>query len=80
MHASGQGYAGPYNTYNHSDMGHLEEKHQDKRFRMVITDGAFSMAGDTAKLAEIVTLAEKYHAMVFVDDSHATVFIGSTTF
>ena len=68
-------------TYKHSDMGHLEEKlqeHQDKRFRMVITDGIFSMDGDTAKLAEIVALAEKYNAMVFVDDSHATGFIGKT--
>ena len=68
-------------TYKHSDMGHLEEKlreHQDKRFRMVITDGVFSMDGDTAMLAEIVALAEKYNAMVFVDDSHATGFIGKT--
>jgi glycine C-acetyltransferase len=68
-------------TYKHSDMGHLEEKlqeHQDKRFRMIITDGVFSMDGDTAKLADIVALAEKYNAMVFVDDSHATGFIGKT--
>jgi glycine C-acetyltransferase len=68
-------------TYKHSDMGHLEKKlqeHQDKRFRLVITDGVFSMDGDTAKLAEIVALAEKYNAMVFVDDSHATGFIGKT--
>jgi glycine C-acetyltransferase len=68
-------------SYKHSDMGHLEEKlqeHQDKRFRMVITDGVFSMDGDLAKLDEIVRLAEKYDAMVFVDDSHATGFIGKT--
>jgi len=68
-------------TYKHSDMGHLEEKlseHQDKRFRIVITDGVFSMDGDTAKLADIVALAERYNAMVFVDDSHATGFIGAT--
>jgi glycine C-acetyltransferase len=68
-------------TYKHSEMGHLEEKlqeHQDKRSRMVITDGVFSMDGDTAKLAEIVALAEKYNAMVFVDDSHATGFMGKT--
>ncbi len=68
-------------TYKHSDMGHLEEKlqeHQDKRFRMVITDGVFSMDGDMARLGEIVALAEKYNAMVFVDDSHATGFIGRT--
>ncbi len=68
-------------TYKHSDMAHLEEKlqeHQDKRYRIVITDGVFSMDGDTAKLAEMVALAEKYNAMVFVDDSHATGFIGRT--
>lgn len=45
---------------------------------MVITDGVFSMDGDFAKLDEIVRLAEKYDAMVFVDDSHATGFIGRT--
>ena len=68
-------------TYKHSDIAHLEEKlqeHQDKRFRMIITDGVFSMDGDTAKLSDIVALAEKYNAMVFVDDSHATGFIGET--
>jgi glycine C-acetyltransferase len=62
-------------------MGHLEEKlseHQDKRFRMVITDGVFSMDGDIAKLDAIVALAEKHDAMVFVDDSHASGFIGKT--
>ncbi len=68
-------------TFKHSDMNHLEEKlqeHQDKRFRMIITDGVFSMDGDLAKLDQIVTLAEKYNAMVFVDDSHASGFIGKT--
>lgn len=68
-------------TYKHSDMDHLELKlheHQDKRFRMVITDGVFSMDGDIAKLDRIVELAEKYDAMVFVDDSHASGFIGKT--
>jgi len=68
-------------TFKHSDMGHLEEKlaeHQDKRFRVVITDGVFSMDGDIAKLDAIVALAEKYDAMVFVDDSHASGFIGRT--
>ncbi|MFZ5434704.1 MAG: glycine C-acetyltransferase [Calditrichota bacterium] len=68
-------------TYKHSDMGHLEEKlqeHQDKRIRLIITDGVFSMDGDIAKLDEIVALAEKYNAMVFVDDSHASGFIGKT--
>ncbi len=68
-------------TFKHSDMGHLEEKlveHADKRFRLVITDGVFSMDGDLAKLDEIVALCEKHDAMVFVDDSHATGFIGKT--
>ncbi len=68
-------------TYKHSDMGHLEEKlqeHQDKRARLIITDGVFSMDGDIAKLDEIVALAEKYDAMVFLDDSHSSGFIGKT--
>ena len=68
-------------TYKHSDLGHLEEKlleHADKRFRVVITDGVFSMDGDLAKLDEIVALAEKHGALTFVDDSHATGFIGKT--
>lgn len=68
-------------TYKHSDMAHLEDKlklHQDKRVRLIITDGSFSMDGDLAKLDKIVELAEKYNAMVFVDDSHASGFIGKT--
>jgi len=68
-------------TYKHSNMKHLEKKlilHQDKRMRVIITDGAFSMDGDLARLGEIVELAEKHDALVFVDDSHATGFIGKT--
>ncbi len=68
-------------TFKHSDMGHLEEKlqlHQKARVKLIITDGSFSMDGDLAKLDKIVELAEKYNAMVFVDDSHATGFIGKT--
>ncbi len=68
-------------SFKHSDMRHLEEKlveHQDKRFRVVVTDGVFSMDGDIAKLDGIVSLAEKHDAMVFVDDSHASGFIGKT--
>ena len=68
-------------TYKHSDMAHLEEKlreHQDKRLRMIITDGVFSMDGDLARLDSIVALAERYEALVCVDDSHATGFIGRT--
>ena len=68
-------------TYKHANMEHLEEKlqlHQDKRFRLIITDGAFSMDGDLAPLDQIVALAEKYNAMVFLDDSHSSGFIGKT--
>jgi glycine C-acetyltransferase len=68
-------------NYKHSDMEHLEEKLQEAqgaRFRMIATDGVFSMDGDIAKLDEICALAEKYDAMVLVDDSHATGFIGKT--
>ncbi|MCC6129914.1 MAG: glycine C-acetyltransferase [Acidobacteria bacterium] len=68
-------------TYKHSDMTHLAEKlaeHADKRFRVIVTDGVFSMDGDLARLDAIVALAEKHDALVFVDDSHATGFIGRT--
>ena len=68
-------------SFKHSDMNHLEQKlqlHQDKRVRLIITDGAFSMDGDLTKLDKIVELAEKYNAMVFVDDSHASGYIGKT--
>ncbi len=68
-------------TYKHSDMKHLEKKlqlHKERRLRMIITDGNFSMDGDLAKLDQIVELAEKYEAIVFVDDSHASGFIGKT--
>lgn len=68
-------------TYKHSDMKHLEKKlklHADKRLKVIITDGSFSMDGDLAKLDQIVALAEKYDAMVFLDDSHASGFIGKT--
>jgi glycine C-acetyltransferase len=68
-------------TFKHSDMAHLEQKlqmHQDRRLRLVITDGVFSMDGDTAKLDEMVALCEKYDAMLLVDESHASGFIGKT--
>jgi glycine C-acetyltransferase len=70
-----------HDTIKHSDMAHLEEKlqlHADKRFKLVVTDGVFSMDGDTAKLDEMVTLCDKYDAMLLVDDSHASGFIGKT--
>ncbi|KPK70637.1 2-amino-3-ketobutyrate CoA ligase [candidate division WOR_3 bacterium SM23_60] len=68
-------------NYKHSNMDHLEEKLKDTqecRFRMIITDGVFSMDGDIAKLDTIVELGKKYDAMVMVDDSHATGFLGKT--
>lgn len=70
-----------HDTFKHSDMEHLESKlqlHNDKRLKMVITDGVFSMDGDTAKLDKMVELCEKYDALLFVDDSHASGFIGKT--
>jgi glycine C-acetyltransferase len=65
--------------YAHADMRDLEEKLREAssaRRRMIVTDGVFSMDGDLAKLPEICAMAEKYSAMVMVDDSHATGFIG----
>ncbi len=67
--------------FMHSDMADLEEKlrsHADKRLKIVITDGVFSMDGDTAPLDRMADLCEKYGALLFVDDSHATGFIGRT--
>ena len=67
--------------YANSDMADLEEKlkeSQGARLRMIATDGVFSMDGYIAKLDKITTLAEKYNAMVMVDDSHATGFVGKT--
>jgi glycine C-acetyltransferase len=65
--------------YKHADMGDLEEKlkeAQSARFRLFCTDGAFSMDGDIANLSDICDLAERYDALVMVDDSHATGFMG----
>jgi glycine C-acetyltransferase len=70
-----------HDTYKHGDMDHLEKKlqqFQDKRLRMIINDGVYSMDGDAAKLDEIVRLADAYDALVFVDESHASGFIGKT--
>ncbi|MDD5306422.1 MAG: glycine C-acetyltransferase [Deltaproteobacteria bacterium] len=67
--------------YKNSNMEELEEilkKTQDKRRRMIATDGVFSMDGYLVKLDKICDLAEKYNAMVMVDDSHATGYIGRT--
>jgi glycine C-acetyltransferase len=67
--------------YPNGDMAALEKALQDtqgKRLRMIATDGVFSMDGYLAKLDRICELAEKYGAMVMVDDSHASGFIGKT--
>jgi len=65
--------------YANRDLTDLESKLKDSgsaRTRMIVTDGVFSMDGTFAPLAEIVDLADKYQALVVVDDSHATGFIG----
>ena len=67
--------------YMNSDMADLEnqlKKTKDARHRLIATDGVFSMDGTIAKLYKITLLAEKYEAMIMVDDSHATGFIGKT--
>ena len=67
--------------YPNGDMGALEqalEKAQGKRLRMIATDGVFSMDGCLAKLDRVCDLADRYGAMVMVDDSHASGFLGKT--
>jgi len=67
--------------YNHADMDHLEtllRRAQKYRFRVIATDGVFSMDGDVAPLDEICEMADRYDAIVMVDDSHATGFFGAT--
>ncbi len=68
-------------VFKHSDMEDLErclKETQNKRFRLICTDGVFSMDGNIAKLDKICDLAERYNAVVMVDDSHATGFVGKT--
>jgi len=67
--------------YKHSNMDELEtalKDSQGSKYRLICTDGVFSMDGDIAKLKDICDLADKYDAMVMVDDSHATGYIGAT--
>lgn len=67
--------------YKHSDMNDLEEqlkKAQDQRFRIIVTDGVFSMDGDIAKMDQICDLADKYDALVMTDECHSAGFIGKT--
>jgi len=66
-------------VYRHSDMDSLEEKLKEASgcgTVLIVTDGVFSMEGDVARLPEIIALAERYGAIVMVDDSHATGVIG----
>lgn len=65
--------------FNHGDMNDLESKlkeAQSLRYRFVATDGVFSMDGDIAKLHKMVPLADKYDAVVMIDDAHSTGFMG----
>ena len=67
--------------YRHGDMAELErglQETKDCRLRLIVTDGVFSMDGALAKLPEICDLADKYDAVVVVDDSHATGVLGPT--
>ena len=67
-------------VFGHSDMEDLErqlKETRDCRFRLIATDGVFSMQGDLGRLAEICDLARAYQALVMVDDSHATGFLGA---
>ncbi|MEM8484013.1 MAG: glycine C-acetyltransferase [Bacteroidota bacterium] len=67
--------------FAHDDMEDLErilKETQDAKIRMIATDGVFSMDGDIARLEMICDLADKYDALVMVDDSHATGFLGKT--
>jgi glycine C-acetyltransferase len=67
--------------YNHNDMADLEEQlkaSQAQRSRIIVTDGAFSMDGTIASLDQIVPLAEKYNAMIMIDECHASGFLGKT--
>jgi glycine C-acetyltransferase len=67
--------------YEHMDLADLEvrlKEAQAQRFRMIVTDGVFSMDGDIAPLQEICDLADRYGALLMVDDSHATGFMGRT--
>jgi glycine C-acetyltransferase len=67
--------------YQHSDMQDLEEQlklAQAQRFRIIVTDGVFSMDGDIAKMDKICELADKYDALVMTDECHSAGFIGKT--
>lgn len=67
--------------YNNSDMADLEEQlkaAQAQRFRLIVTDGVFSMDGNVAKMDQIYALAQKYDAMIMVDECHSAGVVGAT--
>ncbi len=69
--------------YEHNDAAHLErlleeDSKKDYRLRIIATDGVFSMEGDQAPLAKLVELAQRYHALLFVDDAHGIGVVGKT--
>jgi glycine C-acetyltransferase len=67
--------------YKHNDMADLEERlkeTQNKRHRIIVTDGAFSMDGTVAQLDKIVELADKYKALIMIDECHCSGFMGKT--
>lgn len=67
--------------YKHNDMADLEAKlqaTQDKRHRMIVTDGVFSMDGTIAQLDKICDLADRYRALIMIDECHASGFMGKT--
>ena len=73
--------AADHDTFKHSNMDHLEKKlklHNDRRMKVVINDGVYSMDGDCAKLDVMAELCEQYDALLFSDESHASGHIGPT--
>jgi 8-amino-7-oxononanoate synthase len=70
-----------HDTYKHCDMAHLEQKlqeHQDRRIRVIITDGVFSMDGDIAPLRQLAGACRAGNAWLFVDDAHGLGVLGES--
>jgi len=69
-----------FRVYRHNDVAHLKSllaKRPPKRDTLIVTDGVFSMDGDLAPLPELIELADRYHARLFVDDAHGTGVMGA---